>query len=100
MTERVLDLAPDAAGARAAAESARGMLADVDPESAFACELSVAEACANVVEHARSGRLRVVIRRSPVALLRGRLRRGGALLPRRRPGDAAPRGRAAVAASP
>ena len=29
-----------------------------------ACELSVAEACANVVEHSASGRLRVVIRRS------------------------------------
>ncbi len=60
-----LDLAPDADGARAAAESARDMLLDADPESAFACELSVAEACANVVEHAGSGRMRVILRRGP-----------------------------------
>jgi len=61
---RHLDLAADADGARTAAETARGMLHDVDPESAFACELSLAEACANVVEHSGPGRLRVVIRRS------------------------------------
>lgn len=65
MPELSLDLAPDADGARAAAERARDMLLDVDPESAFACELSVAEACANVVEHSASGRLRVVLRRGP-----------------------------------
>ena len=65
MAELTLDLTPDADGARAAAESARDMLLDVDPESAFACELSVAEACANVVEHAGSRRLRVVLRRGP-----------------------------------
>lgn len=65
MTERrLLELAPDPDGARTAAEAARAMLLDVDPESAFACELSLAEACANVVEHSTSGRLRVVIRRS------------------------------------
>ena len=63
--ERRLELAPDADGARTAAESARQLLLDADPETAFACELSVAEACANVVEHASSGRLRVVIRRRP-----------------------------------
>jgi anti-sigma regulatory factor (Ser/Thr protein kinase) len=63
MTERTLDLAADADAARAAARTARALLDDVDGESAFACELSVAEACANVVEHSRSGRLRVVIRR-------------------------------------
>lgn len=61
---RQLDLAPDPDGARTAAEAARAMLLDVDPESAFACELSLAEACANVVEHSTSGRLRVVIRRT------------------------------------
>jgi anti-sigma B factor antagonist len=62
--ERVLDLAPDADGARTAAQAARSMVEDADPEAAFACELSVAEACANVVEHSSSGRLRVVIRRA------------------------------------
>jgi anti-sigma regulatory factor (Ser/Thr protein kinase) len=62
-----LDLAPDADGAQMAAESARGLLLDADPESAFACELSVAEACANVVEHTSSSRLRIVIRRRPMA---------------------------------
>lgn len=62
-----LDLAPDAEGARIAARSAHELLLDADPEAAFACELSVAEACANVVEHAFSGRLRVVIRRRPTA---------------------------------
>lgn len=60
----LLELAPDPDGARTAAEAARAMLRDVDPESAFACELSLAEACANVVEHSGSERLRVVIRRS------------------------------------
>jgi anti-anti-sigma factor len=65
VTELSLDLAPDADGARAAAEQARDLLLDADPESAFACELSVAEACANVVEHAGSQRLRVVLRRTP-----------------------------------
>lgn len=65
--ERRLELAPDADGARIAAQSARELLLDADPESAFACELSVAEACANVVEHASSGRLRVVIRRRQMA---------------------------------
>jgi anti-sigma regulatory factor (Ser/Thr protein kinase) len=63
--EYSLDLAPDAEGARIAAQSAHELLLDADPEAAFACELSVAEACANVVEHASSGRLRVVIRRRP-----------------------------------
>ena len=64
-SERTLDLEPDPDGVREAAEAARDMLVDVDPESAFACELSVAEACANVVEHAASGHLRVVLRRRP-----------------------------------
>jgi len=64
MRQRTLDLAPDSDGARAAAESVRDLLDGVDADQAFACELSVAEACANVVEHSASGRLRVIIRRS------------------------------------
>lgn len=63
--EIVLDLTADADGARRAAEAARELLAGAGDEGAFACELAVAEACANVVEHSggRAPGLRVVLRR-------------------------------------
>lgn len=63
--EVALDLPADADGARRAAEAARELLAGAGDEAAFACELAVAEACANVVEHAGAGApaLRVVLRR-------------------------------------
>lgn len=61
---RALELPADADGARVAAEIVRGMVADAEPGCAFAAELSVAEACANVVEHSAATSLRLVVRRS------------------------------------
>jgi len=84
--ERRLALVPDADGARTAAQSARELLLDADPESAFACELSVAEACANVVEHASCGHLRVVIRRRPRAFSVAVCDKGAPFLPPAVPG--------------
>jgi len=50
--ERRLDLSASADGARVAAESVRDLFNGAGSEAAFACELAVAEASANVVEHA------------------------------------------------
>lgn len=91
--ERVLDLTPDADGARAAAEVARSMVEDADPEGAFACELSVAEACENVVEHSSSGRLRVVIRRTGARFSAAVCDRGEPFLPGASPGMPPPEAR-------
>lgn len=66
--ERRLHLAADADGARRAAECAHDLLQGAEDAGAFACELAVAEACANVVEHAygrRGGLLAVVLRLRP-----------------------------------
>jgi serine/threonine-protein kinase RsbW len=54
--ERRLELPADSDGARIAAECVRDLLVAVDPAAAFRCELAVAEAAANVVEHAYEGR--------------------------------------------
>lgn len=59
-----LDLPIDADAVRAVGEAARDLLSGAADELTFACELSVVEACANVVEHTSSGSLRVVLRRS------------------------------------
>lgn len=91
--ERVLDLAPDADGARTAAQAVRAMVEDADPEAAFACELSVAEACANVVEHSSSGRLRVVIRRADARFSVAVCDRGDPFLPGASPGVPPPEAR-------
>lgn len=67
--ERRLSLTADADRARRTAECTRVLLTGATREAAFACELAVAEACANVVEHAyggvRAGVLDVVLRHRP-----------------------------------
>jgi anti-sigma regulatory factor (Ser/Thr protein kinase) len=45
-------LSADSAGARVAAQSVRDLFNRAGHDAAFACELAVAEASANVVEHA------------------------------------------------
>jgi serine/threonine-protein kinase RsbW len=65
MQERRLALAADPDGARDAAVATRSLLDGYHPDVVNACELAVAEACANVVEHAYAGSggsLRVVLR--------------------------------------
>jgi len=61
----VLEFAADPAGADEAARQVVALLDGVTPEVAFACELAVAEACANVARHGfagTAGRMRVVAR--------------------------------------
>jgi anti-sigma regulatory factor (Ser/Thr protein kinase) len=61
----VLEFAADPAGADEAARQVVALLDGVAPEVAFACELAVAEACANVARHGFAGtpgRMRVVVR--------------------------------------
>jgi len=50
--ERRLDLSASPDGARVAAASVRNLFNGSGSDAAFACELAVAEATANVVEHA------------------------------------------------
>lgn len=60
-----LDLAADPAGVDEAARQVVALLERVPPDVAFACELAVAEACANIVRHGFAGghgRMRVVAR--------------------------------------
>ena len=63
----VLEFAADPAGADEAARRVVGLLECVTPDVAFACELAVAEACANIARHGfagRAGTMRVVARAS------------------------------------
>jgi anti-sigma regulatory factor (Ser/Thr protein kinase) len=50
--ERRMDLSADSDGARVAAESVRDLFNGSGSDAAFVCELAVAEAAANIVEHA------------------------------------------------
>lgn len=85
-----LRLTVDADGVRSAAEAARDLLGEVCGEAAFACELSVAEACANVVEHSGSGVLRVVMRRREGVFSVAVCDRGTPFAPPATPGMPAP----------
>jgi len=66
-----LDLAADPAGVDEAARRVVALLERVTPDVAFACELAVAEACANIARHGfrgTHGRMRVVARASEARL--------------------------------
>ena len=66
-----LEFAADPAGADEAARRVAALLERVTPEVAFACELAVAEACANIARHGfagATGTMRVVARASDARL--------------------------------
>jgi anti-sigma regulatory factor (Ser/Thr protein kinase) len=66
-----LELAADPAGVDEAARRVVALLDRVAPDVAFACELAVAEACANIARHGfagTAGRMRVVARASDARL--------------------------------
>jgi len=66
-----LEFAADPAGADEAARQVVALLERVAPDIAFACELAVAEACANIARHrfaGATGTMRVVARASDARL--------------------------------